>query len=487
MNLQDRQAFTFGFTYIMCRRYIMMSVTFLVVVLLFVFAGYLINPTWEAEVLLLAEWRPLAVSPLGDNTAPPKADDAAENLALMLGGKALTYDMVRAFHLDERARLKAQEPPTFRDWAKVTLGRIAMSPITFLQWLGLLEKIEVDWVDKAGEDFREGLLAWLAVEAMEDSQVVSLKINGETPQLATEIANAMVKRARERLAEATARSGQTTREAQTREVQRVAKQLSDVQAKLQAFQEEQGGVTLTEETRAKTAKMQELSAADSRLRGEIDVLSQQLEQAARNPGMIVTINSSAIAGSEVVQSLRSVLHAKEVQLVSLLTERTEEHPDALNLREELAEVRGAMGTEIANVNRGLIADQTRNLAEIADLRAELLTLPRRERALAELTLSVEVHRNVYRDLLQASAEMEVLANSDVAALDFKVLDYAYVSPVASSDMPDWLIVFSAAIPIAIGAAIALALFLEYWRDPIKSPGDLWRHKIEVLGVVPRVS
>jgi hypothetical protein len=54
-------------------------------------------------------------------------------------------------------------------------------------------------------------------------------------------------------------------------------------------------------------------------------------------------------------------------------------------------------------------------------------------------------------------------------------------------MPDWLIVLSAAIPIGIGTALALALFVEYWRDPIKGPGDLWRHKIEVMGVVPRVS
>ena len=55
MNLQDRQAFNFGLTYIICRRYVMMVVTFLVTLSLFIFAGYLVTPTWEAEVLLLAE------------------------------------------------------------------------------------------------------------------------------------------------------------------------------------------------------------------------------------------------------------------------------------------------------------------------------------------------------------------------------------------------------------------------------------------------
>ena len=487
MNLDDRQAFTFGLTYIIFRRWVMTLVTFFIVLFLFLFAAYLITPTWEAEVLLLAEWRPLAVSPLGENSAASKADDAAENLALMLGGKALAYDMVKKYGLDERQRLRAQEPPTFRDWAKITIVKTMMSPILFLQWVGLMDTPEIDWVDAAAEDFREGLLAWEDIEALEDSQVVSLKINGETPALATEIANSMVKRVRERLTEATARSSDETRESQAREVERVRKQLAEVEAKLQAFEEDQGGVTLTEDTKAKTLKLQELNAADSQLREEIAVLGRQLQEAARNPDMIVSINSNAIADSKVVQDLRSSLHAKEVKLASLLTERTEQHPDVLNLREEIAGVRDAVGTEIANVHRGLMTDQTRTQAEIAELQAELLKLPQRERALAELTLSVDTYRHLYRDVLLASEEMAVLANSASAALDFKVLDYAYVSPLAQSDMPDWLIVLSAGIPIAIGAAFALVLFLEYWRDPIKGPSDLWRNKIEVLGVVPRVS
>jgi capsular polysaccharide biosynthesis protein len=83
--------------------------------------------------------------------------------------------------------------------------------------------------------------------------------------------------------------------------------------------------------------------------------------------------------------------------------------------------------------------------------------------------------------------MEVLANASVVALDFKVLDYAYVSPLASSDMPSWLIVLAVGIAVGIAAAVALPLFVEYWRDPIKGPGDLRRQNIEVLGVVPRVS
>jgi uncharacterized protein involved in exopolysaccharide biosynthesis len=277
------------------------------------------------------------------------------------------------------------------------------------------------------------------------------------------------------------------REAQRRELQRVAEQRAAAEANLKALQEQQGGVTLGDEARAKTLRLHELTAEDSRLRGEIDVLGRQLDAAALDPTRFVTINSAAIADSAVVQSLRSALHAKEVQVAVSIVERTELHPDVLNLKEEIAGLRDALATEIKNVHRGLITDQARVQAEIAGIQKELLTLPGRELALAQLTLSAETYRNLYREMLRASEEMEVLANASVAALDFKVLDYAYVSPLADSDMPNWLIVLSVGIAVGIAAAFALALFVEYWRDPIKGPGDLRRQSIEVLGVVPRVS
>lgn len=489
MNLDDRQSFTFGLAYALRRRFGLMVLTFLAVFGLFLFAGYLVTPTWEAEVLLLAEQQPPAVSPLGTSGAvPPSAAEAAENLQLMLGGKGIAYDMVKQFRLDERTRLKAQDPPTFRDWCKKAIVDTAMSPMYFLQWIGWMDKREVDWVDKAAEDFREGLfLSWLDVEALEDSNVVSLKINGETPQLATEIANAMVHRAREILAESTAKAGKEMRDAQRLQVERVAQQRAAAEAQLKALQEQQGGVTLTEEARANTLKLQELTASDSRLRGEIDLLRSQLQAAERDPSRFATINSASIADNGVVQNLRSSLHGKEVQLAAAVIERTENHPEVVNLKEEITGLREALATEIKNVHRGLITDEARVQAELGSIQKGLMTLPGRELALAQLTLSVETYRKLYQELLKAAEEMEVLANASVVALDFKVLDYAYVSPLASADMPSWLVVIAVGLAVAFASAVALALFVEYWRDPIKGPADLRRHDIEVLGVVPRIS
>jgi capsular polysaccharide biosynthesis protein len=53
-------------------------------------------------------------------------------------------------------------------------------------------------------------------------------------------------------------------------------------------------------------------------------------------------------------------------------------------------------------------------------------------------------------------------------------------------MPSWLVVLMVGAGCGVAAAASLALFVEYWRDPVKGPGDLRRQDIEVLGVVPRL-
>lgn len=487
MDFSDRHSFLRSLIYLFVRRYVMMAVTFVLVMALFCFGAYLLTPTWEAEILLLAEQPPQPPpSPFGGGVSSPATVSPSDNLATMLGGKGIAYDMVKEFHLDERTRLKAQHPPTFRDWAKVTIMNVILSPITLMQKLGLMSVGKVDWVDKAADDFRKGLTAWEKIEAVEDTQVVSLIINGETPELATQIANAMVRRARERLAGATARASKDARDASRQEVGKAQQKLDEAEAKLKAFQEQLGGVTLDSEAQLKTAKLQDLTASESRLHAEIDVLGARLAEAAARPDLIASVNSESVSQSQVVQTLRSSLHASEAKLAVLLTERTADHPDAVNLNQEIGSLCAGLRTEIENVRRRLIADQVRTQAEIAELERALLKLPAQQLVLAELTTSVGTYRRLHQQLLEAAEEGDVLARTGMAALDFKVLDDAYVSPLQDQDFPQWLIVLVVAAFASAGAAFGLPLLIEYWRDPIKGPADLAPHSIEVLGIVPLV-
>jgi uncharacterized protein involved in exopolysaccharide biosynthesis len=247
-----------------------------------------------------------------------------------------------------------------------------------------------------------------------------------------------------------------------------------------------GGTTLDSQAHLLTAKLQELTADESRLRGEIDVLADKLQEAAGRPELITSINSESVAKSDVVRTLRTSLHADEAKLAVLLAERTTSHPDVVNLNQEIDSLRRGLRAEIENVRRQLIADLATTQSEVADQETALLKLPAQQIVLAELTTSVETYSRLHQQLLAAAEEGDVLARSGVSALDFKVLDSAYVSPLQDQDFPQWPIVLLVGAFAAAAAAIGLPLVVEYWRDPITGPGDLGPHSIEVLGVVPLV-
>ena len=144
----------------------------------------------------------------------------------------------------------------------------------------------------------------------------------------------------------------------------------------------------------------------------------------------------------------------------------------VNLLQQLASLRGGLRNEIENVRVRLVADLSRTEAEVVDLEKALLKLPTQELVLAELTHRVDTYRRLHQQLLSSAEERDVLARTGLAALDFKVLDDAYVSPLQDQDFPKWIIVLVVAAAAAAGCAIGLPLVIEYWRDPIKGPADL---------------
>ena len=109
-----------------------------------------------------------------------------------------------------------------------------------------------------------------------------------------------------------------------------------------------------------------------------------------------------------------------------------------------------------------------------------------EQELERLKLNVNSRRAILGSLKSRSDELEVLAKSGVSELEVKVLDEAVVSKLASSDFPSWAIIIVVALIFSSGAALALVVFVEYWRDPIIGAAQLERQGIAVLAVVPRL-
>ncbi|MCE9613365.1 MAG: hypothetical protein K8T26_03760 [Lentisphaerae bacterium] len=489
MNLVDKEAFLHNFFYVLCRRKILILVTFLLTLAMVFFAGFLLTPTWEAEALLLVD-APTRANPspfpgLMSPQPPASTDDPAQSVVALLTGKSMAYEMVKRFGLDERKRLKTQEPDTLRDKAKMAIIHLMLAPVTLMQKIQGVEIGPVDWVDKAADDFRKGLFPWVDAKVNTETQVVDLKINGETAELAQAVALALIEQAQKALSDLSAQYNGSTRDAYRRQLTENESRLQTAQAALRSFKEANHGILPSDEVMLKTAKLNELVAIQNRSKSELEVLQAQIASlTAATDDAPFLIASSVIEANTVMQDLSARLHSQEVALAAMLTERTEQHPDVINARTEIRQLKSELQVELVRLGKARESDISRGDAELRLLEQDLQQLPAKEAEAARLTLQVQIYQQLCLSVQSRLEEMDVLARSGIAEMRIKVLDAPVVSQTSDSDFPSMLIVAIVALVFAFPVSVGLPFFVEYWRDPIKGPLDLELQQVPVIGVIP---
>ena len=492
MDLVDRETFLYNFVYVLFRRKVLIVSIFVLLVALFLFAGYLLTPSWESETLIVGEQvSRSSVAPFADaasSAPPPEHGLVAQQLVAILKGKGMAYDMVKQFHLDERLRQRKKAPSENRDRIKTAIVKTVTFPITLIARPSGQPPAERDWVDLAASRFRSGSSAWINVRVVEGTDVVRLAVDGETPQLAVDVGRAMVQRLSETVARLAAKANGEARDAYRKEMVEVNAKLKEAEEALRGFRESTLGVEIPDAVRLKTARLNDLIAAGDKARSEKGVLEAQRQtlHAATNAADLVMLSSPAIDQNEIVRNLKSKLHDRMAARAVLLVERTEAHPEVRSLETEIAQVKNSLDKEIDNVLKSLEADMLSTEQEVRNLEAELVRLPAKQLTLTRLTLQVQGYQQIYQSLQSRAEELNAMGQSGLGDVTIKVLDAPIVSPQANPDYPRWLLILLVAIPFSGFMALFVPFFIEYWRDPIKGPLDLRLKGMAVIGVVPEL-
>lgn len=492
MQIQTRQDLLQSLVYTLFRRKVMIVVTFVALFGLVLFAGYLMTPTWEATVLLMVQSNAspdvATLSEANQPGQPNTVSSHAQSLALLLLSRETAYEMVKRFHLDEEKRRKAQEPANFREFFKIALVKTVVLPITVLQALGVLQEEEKDWVDKAAEDFNSGLFPTLEAEVVEGTDVVEVKIHGESPEQATEIANTVTGRAQEAMRELASRRYRIAHESYQARLAGAAARLAAAEGALEAFSRKHGGAQIADIISLRTARLETLSGQAEQASADQEARRRLLDALASGAGDADTgaLAAGILAAHGSEAELRTLLHQRQSDLAKMSNEKTPEHPDVRNLRSEIAQLQASLVTE----TRAVIAATDATLAaltrETAALKEGVAALTALQNEHDRLATQLQVQRGIWQAMLGRSQELQAAAETGVGDLSFKVLDTAYVSPLADYDVPDWLIVVVVGLFLAPAGALGLAYFVEYWRDPVKGARDLKTRGIAVLGVVPPI-
>lgn len=479
-----------------------------------IFATYLITPTWEATAIVLVERsskQNLSIfkdvnSPVG--TTQSEGTDASAILPI-LTGENMAYQISEEFALDTRLKDKRFNPKKLRDKIKNLMVDVMLSPITFLQAVGILEKGEKNWLDAAAEDFIE---EWQSIEVEEGASVVDITIYGETPKLAMDIANRMVEVLKDTTQSFTRGGATSSYGFVGKKVKAAEKRLRKAEEALARFKEENNIIMIEEEKKLKINRLNELESellATAKQRKEVEArLSETNTELRHQPEKIPV--STIIAQNPVLTELDKMLQSNEIKLAALLTEKKENHPETRKLKEEIARnvealksiTQTIVQSQVESPNpiyQGLLSRaidlrtegfslKARELSikkAIKDFNAELKTLPGKELKLAKLQEDVTVNSSTYQAVRTRLEELTIEKESMINEYNIRVLDRAYVSETEDYDWPMWILSILAGIILGIIFGFGSIFFIEYWNDAFITHLDVEKTlSLPYLGSVP---
>lgn len=124
-------------------------------------------------------------------------------------------------------------------------------------------------------------------------------------------------------------------------------EMETAENKLQAYQQEKGIYSPDDQTKALVDKLDDYDKKIAQLEAQEQANSAKLQDVT---GQLEQQNSSLleynISDSDAIMSLRTSIVNKQVELVGLQQRYTEEHPDVIRTREELAELKKSLDREI---------------------------------------------------------------------------------------------------------------------------------------------
>jgi succinoglycan biosynthesis transport protein ExoP len=429
------------------------------------FFGYLVTPIWEGTTLVLVERTSMQnVSVFREVDMPvtgAAGDNPAAELVPLLTGSNMAYDVVREFHLDDLTRKKRMDPPTMRDVIKGAIVDALYSPLYLIRgWQ------EPNWTDKAADEFVED---WVDVKEEEErTGVINITVNGESPQLAADVANGMVTFLEQRTEQFSRAKAAQSYPVVSRQVAEAEANLKRSEEALVRFQEAAGVYGPEESRRLLVEKLDQLRTdLESTRRRQGELASSMVAGQANNQFLQANIDLNPVIGQ--IQGALVTLNARRS---ALLLEKTPDHPDVKVVDAEIEKNRRQL-TEALAVENSMLNVRTGELGKsIQDVQSQIFAMPKKETELARLQQLVTINRQVFETAKSRLEQVAMDQQSTNNEYTIRVLDRAYVPPGRGQDWPVWPLNILAGILLGLMFGVGGAFGLEYWNRPVLAARDV---------------
>jgi polysaccharide biosynthesis transport protein len=367
----------------------------------------------------------------------------------ILRSERVTYRVIRMLKLDENAEMRKQ-------WQDETKG------------VGSYES----WLSEA-------LQKSLEVIPSRESSVINVAYSGLEPNFSAAMANAFVRAYLDTSLELRvepAKQFSALFEEQSRETR---DKLEQAQNRLSAYQKEKGIIATDERLDIETARLNELS-------NQLTLLQAISAESASRKAQ-AGANAQEVLNNPVVAGLKADMSRQEARLKELTASLGANHPQVVQLQENIREMRARIDQEIGRVASSLGINNTVNQSREAQVRRALdaqrqkLLQLKEQRDEAALLLADVANAQRSYDALQARY-MQTRLESQINQTNISVLKVATPPPKASSPKLILNIVVGTLLAGMVG--VGAALFRESLDRRVRESDDFEALGGIFLGLMP---
>ena len=370
----------------------------------------------------------------------------------------------------------------------IASDRVALRVVRDLR-LSEVPAIREQWQTSTGGEgtIEQWLITFLQanmdVKPSKESNVLTVAYRAPDPQFAATLANAFVKAYVSttldlRVEPARQYAGYFDQQAKV-----ALEKLESSRAKLSTYEREHGIIASDERLDVENNRLSELSSQLVALQALSAESSSRQGQAARGADQLPDV-----LANPVVMQLKADLSRAESKLQELSTRYGDNHPQVIEAKASVADVRGKLRTEIGRVSGGVTVTNNINRQREAEIRAQLdaqrekvakLKAARDDASglMREVESAQRAYENITTRLTQTSLE------SQTTQSNVNVLTEA-VAPLKPSS-PKLLLNTALAFVVSVILAVGLALLLEMRDRKVRDADDVMAVlPLPMLGVLP---
>ncbi len=272
----------------------------------------------------------------------------------------------------------------------------------------------------------------------------------------------------------------------------------DLLQEIKAFKIAEKTIDISEEIKLAIAKMGDLMKEKedniidiSETKARLETLKAQLER-----GNGQGVSSLAISENPQIEEIKKRLSEFELQLAGMLTEKTQNHPDIISLKNKIVKAREELSKEVGvyqkssqnleSLERDLAALEVHLKGVNADINkymSMLYTIPDKAFREAQLTLKLNAKKEIYSSLLEYLYQIGVAEAMTLS--DIRLVEHATEPDIDAPKSPNKILNGIVGVFLGLMFGFGIAFLVDYMDDRIRSSDDAKELGLTFLGTVPK--